>query len=116
MRREPAACPTNATEPRGGEPHQIIPAPRPRLHFRHSGRTKQEEFTMRNKLWSIISTVAVLALLGAACSPAAPVTVVVTAPPVVQTAVVTPRVQPTAGPTPAPAPTPATMFAGLNDT
>src|SRR6266700_2054123 len=70
---------------------------------------------MRKKLWNSFSAVAVLVLLGAACAPAAPVTVVVTAPPVIQTAVVTSVVQATAGPTSAPAATPATMFAGLKD-
>jgi len=70
---------------------------------------------MRKKLWNLTSAVAVLVLLGAACAPAAPVTVVVTAPPVVQTAVVTSVVQATAAPTSAPAATPATTFAGLKD-
>ncbi len=68
---------------------------------------------MRNKLWSVIAMVAVLALLAGACAPAAPVTVVVTAPPVIQTVQV--PVQATAGPTAAPPPTPATSFAGLKD-
>src|SRR5579859_5547183 len=70
---------------------------------------------MRNKLLSVFSAFAAMALLIGACSPAAPVTVVVTAPPVVQTAVVTSVVQATAAPTSAPAATPATTFAGLKD-
>jgi len=70
---------------------------------------------MRNKLLSVFSAFAALALLIGACSPAAPVTVVVTAPPVVQTAVVTSVVQATAAPAAAPTATPATSFSGLKD-
>src|SRR5262249_14059115 len=69
---------------------------------------------MRNKLWSAFSLIAVAAVIVGACSQA-PVTVVVTAPPVVQTAVVTSVVQATEGPTAPPAPTAATMFEGLKD-
>src|SRR5260370_10215453 len=63
----------------------------------------------------VMSMMVLFAIVLGACAPAAPVTVVVTAPPVVQTAVVTSVVQATAGPTSAPAATPATMFAGLKD-
>src|SRR5260370_1959452 len=63
----------------------------------------------------VMSMMVLFAIVLGACAPAAPVTVVVTAPPVVQTAVVTSVVQATAGPTSAPAATPATSFAGLKD-
>ena len=69
----------------------------------------------RNLLW--VSIVTILTLLLGACSPAAPVTVVVTAPPVIQTVQVTVQGQATQAPaaTEAPPATPATSFAGLQD-